>query len=136
MDCRERTLRAIRFERPDRIPVAYSITPGALFDHGRALLEVCRRYPNDFNDETTVRLPERDRGNWPTLRRLARGRLCLVPDFDRQGVFPFGTPAQVREHARAVRDTFTTPAARTRREDSGAPSLAHLSMQTWHFGQK
>ena len=312
MDCRERTLRAIRFETPDRIPVSYSLIPGALFTHGRALLDVCRRYPNDFYDETTIRLPPRDTANyrpdgtyfkrytdewgcvweclregisgevkqsplddwgnlrsyrlppvpnatpegrrklredmarmkeryigwggggslyermqylrgvenlmldiaedreevylladrivneyllptvelaveagadlcgfgddwgtqqallispaawrrvfkpryrrlfdlahqggaltwmhsdgmtleivedfieiglnamnpqintmdWATLRRIAKGRLCLVPDFDRQGIFPFGTPSQVREHARAIRDTFGAP---------------------------
>jgi hypothetical protein len=53
--------------------------------------------------------PQINTMDWPTLRRLTRGRLCLVPDFDRQGIFPFGTASEVVDHARAIRDTFGSP---------------------------
>jgi hypothetical protein len=39
---RERVLRAIRFEKPDRVPVSYAVIPGALFNHGQALLDLLR----------------------------------------------------------------------------------------------
>ncbi len=60
MNCRERALRAIRFQRPDRIPFTYTVTPTALFRHGQRLIDLCRAHPNDFYDPGIIKLPKRD----------------------------------------------------------------------------
>jgi len=48
--------------------------------------------------------------DWHALREATAGRLCLAPDVERQGCMAFGTPHEVREHIRAIRDTFGDPA--------------------------
>ena len=60
MTCRERVLRAIRFEYPDRIPITYAAVAPARLQHGQALAELCRRYPNDFYDTSRMEIPARD----------------------------------------------------------------------------
>lgn len=60
MNSRERVLRAIRFERPDRIPISYVAVGAARLRHGDKLLKICRTYPNDFYDSDTMTVPERD----------------------------------------------------------------------------
>lgn len=64
MNCRERVLRAIRFERPDRIPFTYTITPRALFQHGQRLIDLCRKHSNDFFDPSIVTMPPRDTAHY------------------------------------------------------------------------
>lgn len=59
--CRERVLRAIRFEKPDRIPLGYSVIPLELFRYGQAFIDLCKRYPNDFYDVgAIIKIPQRD----------------------------------------------------------------------------
>ena len=65
MNSRERVLRAIQFDTPDRVPIGYSINPGALLRHGQKLIDLCTRYPHDFFDPAEViRMPERDTANY------------------------------------------------------------------------
>lgn len=64
MNSRERVLRTIRFERPDRIPLSYAVIAAALLEHGEPLIELCRRHPNDFYDAATLTVPERDAGHY------------------------------------------------------------------------
>ncbi|MDD3928023.1 MAG: uroporphyrinogen decarboxylase family protein [bacterium] len=54
MTSRERVLKAIRFEGPDRVPVIHNHLPGALLRHGQALIDIFLKYPNDFYDTATV----------------------------------------------------------------------------------
>lgn len=61
MNSRERVLRAIRYKNPDRVPLTYSVTPGALYKCGEALVDLCRKYPNDFYDvNDIIHIPRRD----------------------------------------------------------------------------
>ena len=65
MNCRERVLRAIKFEKPDRIPFTYSIMPSALMKYGQAFIDLCTSYPNDFYDPAAVlKIPKRDTANY------------------------------------------------------------------------
>ncbi|MDO9541387.1 MAG: uroporphyrinogen decarboxylase family protein [Kiritimatiellia bacterium] len=61
MNCRERVFRAIKFEYPDRVPIVHAHLAGALLRHGRELINLYKKYPNDFyNAETVIKIPERD----------------------------------------------------------------------------
>jgi len=49
MDSRERVIRAIEFERPDRIPISYDGIYEAAFEkYGPSLNRILERYPSDF----------------------------------------------------------------------------------------
>ena len=61
MTSRERVLRAIKSEGPDRVPVIHGQTPGALLKYGNELLELLRKHPNEFYDvDGIVKIPERE----------------------------------------------------------------------------
>ena len=48
MTSRERVIRSIRFEHPDRVPVLHRIKPGYFRLHAQAIGELRRRYPADI----------------------------------------------------------------------------------------
>ena len=50
MTPRERVLRAIDREGPDRMPVEIYAAPGGLYEHGEKMLDHYRRYESDFGD--------------------------------------------------------------------------------------
>lgn len=59
MNSRERVLAAINLSRPDRVPLMHSPLPGALIKYGERLIEIFRKYPQDFGpSEFTVPKPE------------------------------------------------------------------------------
>jgi len=61
MNSRDRVLKAIKFQKPDHIPLAVAVHKSALIIHGESLLEILRRYPNDFYDVDEVcKVPEPD----------------------------------------------------------------------------
>lgn len=61
MNSRDRVLKAIRFEKPNKVPIGFNLTPSALLRHGHALFDLARNCPNDFYDVGEVlRMPERD----------------------------------------------------------------------------
>lgn len=65
MNCRERVLRAINFEKPDKIPMSYSVIPPELFKYGQRFIDLCKKYPNDFYDiDRVIKLPKRDTENY------------------------------------------------------------------------
>jgi len=57
MNSLERVFRAIKFEEPDRIPVIHEYLPGALLKHGEDLLNLFRKYPNDFLPVEDIKIP-------------------------------------------------------------------------------
>jgi hypothetical protein len=67
MNSRERVKRAIRFERPDRLPISHAVLPAAQLKHGRALDEILAEFREDFGwDE----LPDQPMERWsPQYRR-------------------------------------------------------------------
>jgi len=49
MTSRERVLKAIKFDRPDRIPIMHAALPAAFYTHGQALVDLLnKKYPHDF----------------------------------------------------------------------------------------
>jgi uroporphyrinogen decarboxylase len=60
MNARERVLRAITFGQPDRIPIGYHLNYRTLQRHGEKLLDLVRRYHNDFYDPAIMTIPPRD----------------------------------------------------------------------------
>jgi len=59
MNSRERYIRALKFEGPDRVPIMHRTLPGAFHRYGRALEELYERYPSDVLLSPTVRAPFR-----------------------------------------------------------------------------
>ena len=65
LNCRERVLRAINFQCPDKIPLSYSVIPPELFKYGQSFIDLCRKYQNDFYDtDEVIRIPKRDKENY------------------------------------------------------------------------
>ena len=60
LTCRERVLRAINFERPDKIPLAVGVDLPELFRYGQRFIDLYRKYPNDFSAPESLRIPPRD----------------------------------------------------------------------------
>ncbi len=46
---RERVEACLAFRRPDIVPVEYHDSPAGLYEHGQALIDLWRRYEQDFN---------------------------------------------------------------------------------------
>ncbi len=45
---RERVIKAITFQSPDRVPIMHQMLLAARFKHGRQLEKILEKYPNDF----------------------------------------------------------------------------------------
>ena len=54
MTSRERVIRSIRFEHPDRVPVLHRIKPGYFRLHGEAIRALQERYPPDILQSPTT----------------------------------------------------------------------------------
>lgn len=48
MNSRERVKRAVRFHRPDRVPISHAVLPAAQLKYGPALAEILAEYREDF----------------------------------------------------------------------------------------
>jgi len=66
MNSRERVVRAIHFERPDRPPISHAILPSAQYQYGEALKEITDAVPEDFGWHL---LPDLPRHELPPLYR-------------------------------------------------------------------
>lgn len=64
MTSRERVIRAIRFDNPDRPPISHAILPSAQYHYGEALREITDSVPEDFGWGL---LPDLPRENLPPL---------------------------------------------------------------------
>ena len=64
MSSRERVVRAIRFDRPDRPPISHAILPSAQYHYGEALQEITDAVPEDFGWQF---LPDLPRAKLPPL---------------------------------------------------------------------
>lgn len=56
---RERVFKAIRYNKPDRVPLTHAYLPAALLKHGQNLINLYKRYPNDFYPVEIIKVPER-----------------------------------------------------------------------------
>jgi uroporphyrinogen decarboxylase len=61
---RERVLRAINFQNPDKIPLAVGVDLPELFRYGQRFLDLCQKYPNDFSAPDSLKIPERDEAHY------------------------------------------------------------------------
>jgi len=101
MTPRERILAAIEFTGPDRCPIQHYVFPGAIWRHGRALLDLADKYADDFGNaaiKANTKPPleeEQDiedvvewQDGWGTLWRRLRGYTSgevlrpAIPDWD------------------------------------------------------
>ncbi|MBM3294437.1 MAG: hypothetical protein FJY82_07915, partial [Candidatus Aminicenantes bacterium] len=57
MTSRGRVRRAIRFERPDRVPISHAVLPAAQLKYGPALAEILAEYREDFGWDYADDLP-------------------------------------------------------------------------------
>jgi len=53
-------LKAIRFMRPDRIPIVHGYLPAALFEHGEKFRRLWREFPGDSGDPSNDPIPSPD----------------------------------------------------------------------------
>jgi uroporphyrinogen decarboxylase len=70
MTSRERTIRSIRFENPDRVPVLHRIKPGFIRLHRNEIRELREKYPSDI-------LQSEQTHTWFTFH--SPGKLNMVP---------------------------------------------------------
>ncbi|MFQ5808202.1 MAG: uroporphyrinogen decarboxylase family protein [Armatimonadota bacterium] len=108
MTPRERILAAIEFSGPDRCPIQHYVFPGAIWRHGRALLDIAEKYPDDFGNSAikgnTQPPLEEDEGiedviewqdAWGTVWRRLRGYTSgevlrpAIPDWDAWRTYEF-----------------------------------------------
>lgn len=68
MDGRERYIRTLTFDGPDRVPVMHCTLKGAWLTHGQALVDLYERYPSDVLLSSTTGGPfaftGSERGHW------------------------------------------------------------------------
>jgi len=57
MNSRERVKRAIRFQKPDRIPISHAVLPAAQLKYGQALNEILAEFREDFGWDYRTDLP-------------------------------------------------------------------------------
>lgn len=57
MTPRERVHSALKFVRPDIVPVEYHPSPAGLYEHGEKLKELWRLFPQDFGDLSDLPVP-------------------------------------------------------------------------------
>lgn len=110
MTSRERILAAIRFQGPDRCPVHHYIFPGARWRHGQRLVDLVRKYPDDFNTFASLQNAEpldvaqsaddivEWQDAWGTIWRRLRGYTSgevytpAIPDWDAWQTYQFPPP--------------------------------------------
>lgn len=108
MTSRERILAALEFSGPDRCPIQHYVFPGAIWRHGRALLDLADRYPDDFGNnaiKTNAQAPLEEAQSiddviewqdaWGTVWRRLRGYTSgevlrpAIPDWDAWRTYEF-----------------------------------------------
>ncbi len=115
MNSRERVVRAIRFEKPDRPPISHAILPSAQYYYGDALKKIINTFHEDFGWHLLPDLPReklpplyklgKNRDDWGTLWEVTEEGRCGIPvdhpikaDFSNYGdyqwpeVFSAGVP--------------------------------------------
>ena len=92
MTSRERVLRTISHQNPDKMPLEIYAAPGGLHEHEQKLVDLYRRYPSDFSDTTNPRIvhpaPDEydDEGNYRAIRRDEWGILWEHTVFGAWGI--------------------------------------------------
>jgi uroporphyrinogen decarboxylase len=89
MDSRERVRRAVRFDRPDRVPISHAVLPAAQLKHGAALAEILAEHREDFGWDFLDDLPVAqfpalyrqglNRDDFGTLWRVEWTGVCGIP---------------------------------------------------------
>ena len=62
MNSRERVIRAITFQGPDRVPLLHGVLPAALMKHGQPLVDLLYEFKDDFGGAWSVPKPEDIKG--------------------------------------------------------------------------
>jgi len=89
MDSRDRVRRAVRFDRPDRVPISHAVLPAAQLRYGTALNEILAEYREDFGWDYLDDLPPSqfsalyrqglNRDDFGTLWRVEWTGICGIP---------------------------------------------------------
>jgi len=122
MTPRERVLAAIEFRGPDRIPFQHAVFPGALWNHGQALVDFLNRHPDDFSGGRFEIPPEPEakegfeeyRDEWGSLWRRYKGYTTgevvepALPTWDLLPKLQM-PPTPPREHFEALRERLADP---------------------------
>jgi uroporphyrinogen decarboxylase len=83
MNSKERVLKTINFEHPDRYPIMHSVLPGAWLEHGEGLYSILKKYP----DYLSAELNNEEIKKWSTisiaysLDESIKGSFTVVDDF-------------------------------------------------------
>ena len=99
MNSRERVNRAIRFEKPDRLPISHAILPSAQFRYGEELSKIINSFHEDFGWHM---LPDLPREKLPPMYKLGKhtddwGTLWYVTEEGRCGI-PVGFPVNLADY--------------------------------------
>jgi uroporphyrinogen decarboxylase len=71
MQSRERVKRAIKFQKPDRVPISHAVLPAAQLKYGQALDDILTEYREDFGWDYMDNLPLK---NFPPQYKQGRNR--------------------------------------------------------------
>jgi len=88
MNSRERVVRAIQFNKPDRLPISHAILPSAQYHYGEKLSKIINSFHEDFGWHL---LPDLPREKLPPLYKLGKhfddwGTLWYVTEEGRCGI--------------------------------------------------
>lgn len=86
---RERVKRAIRFGRPDRVPISHAVLPAAQLKYGPALAEILAEFRDDFGWDYAADLPlekfppayapGRNKDDFGTVWQVETAGVCGIP---------------------------------------------------------
>jgi uroporphyrinogen decarboxylase len=89
LSSRERVVRAIRFQKPDRPPISHAILPSAQYRYGEALREITDSVHEDFGWHLLPDLPREklpplyrlgiNRDDWGTIWKVTEEGRCGIP---------------------------------------------------------
>ena len=88
MNSREKVIRAIKFEKPDSLPISHAILPSAQYHYGEELAKIINSFHEDFGWHL---LPDLPREKLPPLYKLGRnmdewGTMWYVTEEGRCGI--------------------------------------------------
>lgn len=122
MDSRERVFRALDWSGPDRLPIYFTLLPGAQRRHGKRLVEILQRYPSDFSDAgyygDTEYGPATGVGHadawgavWTRASDDFKGQVTGHPlaDWSALEEYRFPDPTQVGDFSQVIRTVKTNP---------------------------
>lgn len=123
MNSRERVIRAIRFQKPDQVPISHAVLPAAQLKYGVELDEILEEYRDDFGWDYMPDLPPE---NYPPLYRKGRSRDDFGTVWQSEELGICGIPVEWPVSELDRYDEYTWPQDFTAGQPSGRQYSGHV----------